>query len=756
MKVKLINIPADAANFVHGGVEENELKDCESKPSTFEIEVARSSTVGDVKKKLEDLTGICKSLLKVFFRGKEVKESWHLYTSMSENECLVFTHSKCTSAELIRVCGLESLASLSSTSQKILQNLLHQARAGFLAGIEPELSEDGSGGTYFLKNKMGVRVACFKPRDEEPSAENNPRGLSGKAGQVGLRDGVLAGEAIEREVSAFITDVGGFSSVPETIMVETQHHKFHYSDGVILPKVGSLQRYVVADCIASDFSPQLFPVDEVHKIAILDIRLLNGDRNDANMLVVRRPKLDYTVEPGLSTLDKAPRRKVRSCSYATSPKDFDYELIPIDHGYCLPDRLEVTWYDWCWLDWPQTREPFSEKSKEWIRRYDIDACVEKLRRELNIREPCLRMVRISGIVLKKAVSAGLCLHDIASIIVREDKDVPSVLEDQIRRATDLASLMLRNSRVRGSSHAESEEQHSSDESAVSDSDSVSCVSQQPRRSRYATLSSASLPNCSERVDGRVPLTPSPLMRVNSESHVSLGGFMSKPTSAKVNRRKSWSSQLNFSDRINDENDPSVDTATSTHERHIQGLNVEFTAKEEEEVYSDKFLQFFFEYLERLVDDVIVCLQQHRQRDKSMLRRTSSLRLTSPHRKFVSASSTSESSPVSSTGDRRSRCDSSPSFFSESEKPFMEKVPLPSDTLITDEGKLSIDVLVVESPCPDLNLPHKIASRSKKINVNLSSKEHISTDAKPPLLPSRPRTKSKPGFQRDLPRLSSAR
>lgn len=41
----------------------------------------------------------------------------------------------------------------------------------------------------------------------------------------------------------------------------------------------------------------------------------------------------------------------------------DVSLVPIDHGYCLPDTLEVAWCDWVWLDWPQTKVPLDDEEK---------------------------------------------------------------------------------------------------------------------------------------------------------------------------------------------------------------------------------------------------------------------------------------------------------------------------------------------------------------------------------------------------------
>ena len=66
-----------------------------------------------------------------------------------------------------------------------------------------------------------------------------------------------------------------------------------------------------------NFSSDLFSKDEVHKIAVLDLRLMNLDRNACNILVQK--------------------------------KDDEYRLIPIDHGLTIPDSLAVSSYDLAWL-----------------------------------------------------------------------------------------------------------------------------------------------------------------------------------------------------------------------------------------------------------------------------------------------------------------------------------------------------------------------------------------------------------------------
>lgn len=54
---------------------------------------------------------------------------------------------------------------------------MEEVRNGFDSGIKPELSLYGSGGTYFLNDYTKWNLLVFKPEDEEPFAENNPRRL---------------------------------------------------------------------------------------------------------------------------------------------------------------------------------------------------------------------------------------------------------------------------------------------------------------------------------------------------------------------------------------------------------------------------------------------------------------------------------------------------------------------------------------------------------------------------------------------------
>lgn len=48
--------------------------------------------------------------------------------------------------------------------------------------MKPEITFEGTCGTYFLRNSQGRKIAIFKPIDEEAFAPNNPRGHEGKFG----------------------------------------------------------------------------------------------------------------------------------------------------------------------------------------------------------------------------------------------------------------------------------------------------------------------------------------------------------------------------------------------------------------------------------------------------------------------------------------------------------------------------------------------------------------------------------------------
>ncbi|CAM0910517.1 unnamed protein product [Alopecurus aequalis] len=286
--------------------------------------------------------------------------------------------------------------------------MIDSARAGIENGHTPIMSAEGSGGVYFMQDSLGQKnVAVFKPIDEEPMARNNPRGLPLSTDGEGMKRGTRVGEGALREVAAYILDHPsvdresgrsvGFSGVPPTALVKSLHRGKSF-------KLGSLQMFMENNGSCEDMGPRAFPVKEVHKIAVLDLRLANADRHAGNILISKE-------EGGA------------------------YKLIPIDHGYCLPEKFEDCTFEW--LYWPQAREAFSDETIDYIRSLDAEQDIKLLKFhgwELSSR--CARVLRISTMLLKKGAARGLTPYDIGRILCRETVNRDSEIEDIIQEAED--------------------------------------------------------------------------------------------------------------------------------------------------------------------------------------------------------------------------------------------------------------------------------------------------------------------------------
>lgn len=280
-------------------------------------------------------------------------------------------------------------------------------------GIDPIPVRSGLGGAYFFRNCQGENIAIVKPTDEEPYAPNNPKGFIGNAlGRPGLKRSVRVGETGFREVAAYLLDHDGFANVPSTALVMVTHPIFNINDGVKgnmhksgkhVSKIASMQQFVPHDFDASDHGPSSFPVAAVHRIGILDIRILNTDRHAGNLLVRKFGAVE---------------------SYGK------VELIPIDHGFCLPESLEDPYFEW--VHWPQASIPFSEEELEYIDNLNPFRDSEMLKMELPmIHEACLRVFVVCTILLKEAAAFGLCLAEIGEMMSREfrcHEDEPSEFE----------------------------------------------------------------------------------------------------------------------------------------------------------------------------------------------------------------------------------------------------------------------------------------------------------------------------------------
>lgn len=476
-------------------------------------------STAEVKQRLQHATGCSFSWMRLFHGNAEIHNSQRLIELLdrrpSRRRASPISPSHRTLKLSLKVqnprdlsggtyvapWGAADLSALGRPAEKMMARI----GEGIGQGLSPSLALDGMGGTYVLRDAKRRPVAAFKPRDEEPFAPNNPRGLAGKMGQPGIHPTIPSGESHVREVLTYSLDHHGFAAVPPTMQAEAMHPAFHVQSMRPLSrygaKVGSLQAWVPHTDLAADLGYHTFPTEEVHKLAILDMRLLNTDRNDGNILVTTR---SAAAEGGCKSRD----RQQRASSGATLPADAtrassdggggggvrgggggsvaagaerersrerhsardsgDDELdadvlsrerdrsapaapnflVPIDHGGVLPTRPEVVWYNWCWLSWPQISEPLSHEALEYVARLDP---VKDARHILDAGLPlaCARICRCATRTLQAGVAAGLNLLEVSTMLARQQEELPSDVERLWAQADQLALSAFRNHRLRG-------------------------------------------------------------------------------------------------------------------------------------------------------------------------------------------------------------------------------------------------------------------------------------------------------------------
>uniref|UniRef100_A0A0D9X960 1-phosphatidylinositol 4-kinase n=1 Tax=Leersia perrieri TaxID=77586 RepID=A0A0D9X960_9ORYZ len=353
--------------------------------SVLGIELERGENAHTVKKKLQialnipteessltcgdqllnnDLSYICNDSPLLLTRN-------HMHRSCSTH-CLSPNGKEVQHCDHSRVIEIVGCTNPSTRMKQLVDEIVH----GIERGIQPVAISSGMGGVYYFMDIWGEHAAIVKLTDEEPFAPNNPKGYIGKSlGLPGLK-----------------------ALKDQCVLVNDKKTQ-------ALSKLASLQQFIPHDYDASDHGTSSFPVSDVHRIGILDIRIFNTDRHAGNILVRK-------LETGAGKFET--RR----------------ELIPIDHGLCLPENLEDPYFEW--IHWPQAYIPFSEEELEYIANLDPIKDAEMLCMELHmIHEASLRVLVLSTTFLKEAAAYGFCLSEIGEMMTRQftgKEDEPSELE----------------------------------------------------------------------------------------------------------------------------------------------------------------------------------------------------------------------------------------------------------------------------------------------------------------------------------------
>jgi Phosphatidylinositol 3- and 4-kinase len=262
-----------------------------------------------------------------------------------------------------------------------INKLVAETAVAIALGPDPICGKGEHSHLFYLVNRDNKKIAVIKPADSQLAA---------------------------REAAAYLLDHESFAGVPPTTTIQISHPVINKTSAVTV----SLQRFVPNHSDSSEMGPSMFVTEKVHRIGILDIRLYNIDRHTGNMLIKGRHNM-------------------------TDPKK-SFELVPIDHELCLPEKLEVPYFEW--LHWPCALKDFSTAKVNYVSSLDAFQDAEMLRSELpQITEASVRILVLCTIFLKKAVSYGLCLADIGKMMTPVN-DAPSALEVLCRRAVGLVFI----------------------------------------------------------------------------------------------------------------------------------------------------------------------------------------------------------------------------------------------------------------------------------------------------------------------------
>jgi len=239
-------------------------------------------------------------------------------------------------------------------------------------------SPHGTGGVYFLEDRSHRSKVVFKPFEEENETTD--------------------GNGFRKEYAAFLLD-NGLAGVPETKISHV-----HMKDKGL--QLGSVQAYVSESEDAEDFGSGLFAVEDIHRIGVLDIRILNCDRHSGNLMRNKRTG----------------------------------KLVPIDHGSSFPsafsDKLGEVSFEW--LQYPQAKVPFSPEVLQAIADIDIEEDASKIR-EAGLNEGIVLSTWMSTTLLKLCAKENKTLFDIGTLMQRKgDRREPSALEAIFREALEAA------------------------------------------------------------------------------------------------------------------------------------------------------------------------------------------------------------------------------------------------------------------------------------------------------------------------------
>ncbi|XP_042172160.1 phosphatidylinositol 4-kinase type 2-alpha isoform X2 [Oncorhynchus tshawytscha] len=273
------------------------------------------------------------------------------------------------------------------------REIIRKAERAIDEGIYPERIYQGSSGSYFVKDSQGKIIGVFKPKNEEPYGQLNPKWTKWLQKLCCPccfgRDCLVLNQGYLSEAGASLVDQKlELNIVPRTKVVYLASETFNYNaiDRVksrgkrlalekvpkvgqhfhrigLPPKLGSFQIFVEgfkdADFWLRRFEADPLPENtnrqmqlQFERLVVLDYIIRNTDRGNDNWLL----KYDCPMDQGNRDTDWV------------VVKDPIIQLAAIDNGLAFPLKHPDSWraypFYWAWLS--QAKVPFSQEIRELV------------------------------------------------------------------------------------------------------------------------------------------------------------------------------------------------------------------------------------------------------------------------------------------------------------------------------------------------------------------------------------------------------
>lgn len=185
--------------------------------------------------------------------------------------------------------------------------LLEDVRESLASGGRFTPAEEGDG-VWIISTAAGKPIAVWKSQEEELEDRSNT--------STAIEQGCACGQRAQREYMAYLVDQALppdlRAGVPPTLLVEIR-----VGNTYGIRQAASIQRFVENKGTSEEWGCSRYDHRNVQRIALFDLLTINLDRHGGNLLV-----------------------------------SHDGQLVPIDHGYALPETLVgEPWLDW--RLWPQ-------------------------------------------------------------------------------------------------------------------------------------------------------------------------------------------------------------------------------------------------------------------------------------------------------------------------------------------------------------------------------------------------------------------